>query len=407
MAAGVVRQPRWAARWIAPVVLSLLAAGAWLALQPYTDSVRVQGMLARPEGEVVLRSPVGGVVTEIRARAGALVAQGDRLLVVDDARYSAISDETANEAVLLAAALTTQEEQLQLQLAQLETLEQLDRRRMETEQDSLERDLALLRTELELATRLLSLARGERIDAEGLAEEGHLSRVDLGALQRREAQAQAACLTLQRTISSQTHELAAVAQQRERSVLESAASGARLRSELAALARERALLPGRRQAVVAPISGIVQAVRVASGASVDRQQALLTIIDGHAPLVAELPVPSRSVTSIYPGQRVQLRYAGFPHQRYGSFAGTVLDVTNAPTAVVSMSPGMSGDGASTAFAAPLYRVRVVPDSPSPLIGGRHRDLPVGMQVEVDLLGDSRPLWMWLLEPILALRGRLV
>lgn len=406
IAAGVVRQPRWAARWIAPLVLGLLAAGGWLALQPYTDSVRVQGFLARPGGEVILRSPVSGTVANFSARAGIRVTRGDRLMIIDDSRYSAASDESANEAVLLEAALATQERQLRLQLAQVKSLAELEGRRLTSEQRSVDDDLALLQIELELSARLLAQARDERVDAESLAKDGHLARADLRAVERREAQQQAALLTLRRSQANLQHKSVALDQQRQRSALDSSVSDARLRSELAMLTRERALLPGRRQAVVSPIDGIVRAVRVASGGGVDRQQALLTIVDRDAPLVAELPVPSRAVTSVFPGQRVQLRYAGFPHQRYGSFPGTVLDVTAAPTAVVSIPPGTLSGGSTAYGGAPVYRVRVVPDSSSPQIGGKSRELPVGMQVEADLLGDSRPLWMWLLEPILALRGKL-
>ncbi len=406
IAAGVVRQPRWAARWIAPVVFGLLLAGGWLAVQPYTDSIRVQGLMARPGGEVVLRSPVSGLVADFSARPGTWVSRGDRLMVIDDSRYSAANDETANEVVLLQTALATQERQLQLQLEQVGGLQELERKRLAAEQRSLDEDRALLRIELSLAERLLAQAKEAREDAQTLANDGHLARMDVRALERREAQQESELLKLRRTLASVRHQSVGLDQQRRRSSLEAAASSARLRSELARLASEHARLPGRRQAVVAPISGTVRAIRVAPGGGVDRQQPLLTIIDDDAPLVAELPVPSGSVTNVFPGQRVQLRYSGFPHQRYGSFAGTVLDVTAAPTAVVSSSRVPIAAGAVGAQSASLYRVRVVPDSASPIISGQSRELPVGMQVEADLLGDRRPLWMWLLEPILALRGKL-
>jgi membrane fusion protein len=58
--------------------------------------------------------------------------------------------------------------------------------------------------------------------------------------------------------------------------------------------------------IVAPASGRIAALQVASGDRVDASRPVLTILPEGVPLVAELAVPSRVVAQLAIGQRVQL-----------------------------------------------------------------------------------------------------
>ena len=86
-------------------------------------------------------------------------------------------------------------------------------------------------------------------------------------------------------------------------------------------------------------------------------------------------------------------------RKFGQAPGTVLSVSEAPLA--------QADAAARAGARvePVYRVVVALRSQSVLAYGTpHRLLP-GMEVEADVLLETRRLYEWALEPLYALAGR--
>ena len=55
---------------------------------------------------------------------------------------------------------------------------------------------------------------------------------------------------------------------------------------------------------------------------------------------------------------------------------------------------------------PVFRVRARLESPSITAYGERWPLRSGLSAQADIALDSRPLYLWVIEPILRLRGRL-
>ena len=175
------------------------------------------------------------------------------------------------------------------------------------------------------------------------------------------------------------------------------------RNELAALRAEW------QQAVVAPIDGVVAAPLVERGQAVVSGEQLAQLVPPHATLKAYLHAPSRAIAEISPGATVHLRYPAFPHQKFGVYAGKVVEVSSTslrPQFVAGqgryLGPLLDGIGARE----PLYRVVVELPAQSVSLDGRTHALRHGMTVDADVLLRRRRIVHWMLDPLYSAARRL-
>jgi membrane fusion protein len=390
-------QPPGTATMLVLVLVFLSAAAALLAFGEFTRTERVSGYLV-PEGGVIgLRTPRPGLVARVRVAEGDRVAAGARLVRIRDPRALEAGAPAG------ASALGTIDDRLDrlgrlrgLELARFEADRAADRAALERiegrRRNLLERRSGLGRS-IELAER--ALARQS-----GLAGAGHVS------LQRLE-RAEAELLEVRRR-----H------QTLQGALLELDEEGARLRRRLGGwshrrgvrlaelddrrdhLRRERFDTGGRVDFWLrAPRTGRVASLGVVEGESVRPGQDLLTLLEPDARMNAVLLVPSRAVGFVRAGQRVRLLYDAFPYTRFGVHAAEVIRVGRS-----ILAPSELG-GAATAR-EPVYKVRARPRSGTVRARGEVFPLQAGMALEADIELERRPLWHWLLEPLLALEGRL-
>ena len=149
----------------------------------------------------------------------------------------------------------------------------------------------------------------------------------------------------------------------------------------------------RASTVTAPATGTVTAPTGEIAEPVERGQVLARIVPDDAVLEAELLAPSRAVGFVAAGGEVRLRYAAFPYQKFGQAPGNVVSVSEAPLAPTD------------ARGEPVYRVVVALRSQAVMAYGTPRRLLPGMEVEADVLLETRRLYEWALEPLYALAGR--
>ena len=153
--------------------------------------------------------------------------------------------------------------------------------------------------------------------------------------------------------------------------------------------------------VRAPRAGVVTAIAAQPGQAVSRGARLLTIVPSEGTMVGQLLAPSAAVGFIHPGERVLLRYAGFPYQKFGQHRGVVQDVSRA---------ALSGDevrqwpaGSAPTQSGEYYEITVLPDNQTVAAFGGQARIPANMQVNAYIMLDKRPLYQWILEPIYSVR----
>ncbi|EMC8498575.1 HlyD family efflux transporter periplasmic adaptor subunit [Klebsiella pneumoniae] len=155
--------------------------------------------------------------------------------------------------------------------------------------------------------------------------------------------------------------------------------------------------------LTAPVSGTVAAVLIRQGQSVKSSEAVMTLVPDNARLQIELYATSQNAGFIQPGQRVALRFAAFPYQKFGVQYGTIREIsrtTLTPSDLLSVSPVTWKENEGH------YRVIVEPENTFILAYGKKEPLRPGMALEGDVSLDTRHLWEWLTEPLWSLRGKL-
>jgi membrane fusion protein len=177
--------------------------------------------------------------------------------------------------------------------------------------------------------------------------------------------------------------------------------------KLAALSRDEANLTQtarenlsrRAYEVTAANDGTVERIIAVAGQTVAIGSPLMQVQTGSRALMADIYVPTRSAGFLRVGQTVRLAIDAFPMERFGHVAATVTDVGRSVIA--------PGDALLPAFVKePVFRVRATLAAPAITAYGESYALKSGLSAQADISLDERPLYRWIIEPILRLRGRL-
>lgn len=397
-----LRPPLSHSLWCVAAALLAAALAALLVFGQYTRRVRIQGVTVPSAGIVRLTAPQPGIVLERRAEEGQRVRSGDVLFVIGSERVGAGSHHRGGVHAAVLEQLRRRRALLEDDLArharQLERVtDALARRR-----EALEREALQLRDELAThAAREASAGEHVRRYAE-LARQGFVSpaaarqRDDELLEQRARRQAtQRALLAVRREVAGVAAELAQVP-------FQGAQRRAEVQRELALLQQEVvATEVARSVAVTAPQDGVLTAIAAEPGQAVAAPQPLATLLPVDGPMEAHLFAPSRAIGFVEAGQRVRVRFAAYPFQKFGQYEGEVVGVARAALAAVELPAPL----VSHAPAEPLYRVTVRLASPHVLVNGHAQPLVAGMQVEADVMQERRRLIEWVFEPLIAVGRR--
>lgn len=155
----------------------------------------------------------------------------------------------------------------------------------------------------------------------------------------------------------------------------------------------------------APQAGIVQNLATHTpGTVVAPGTVLLSLVPDSEPLIAVVRIKNTDVGFVRVRQKVRVKVATYPFERYGMLDGTVLNVS--PDA---SSGGGGGNAASSrsnatnpATAAPAtttYKAVIALDSQSLRSGGQGLPLVAGMQVSAEIVEGKRSVLEYLLSPV--------
>ena len=142
--------------------------------------------------------------------------------------------------------------------------------------------------------------------------------------------------------------------------------------------------------VIAPIDGVVTAMRARAGAFADPDRPLMTIIPQPSKTQVELFVPSGVVGFVSVGDEVKLSLDDYPYLRFGTLPSRVISVAQFPT--------------TRPDSKDLRPVHVVTASiPRPWVEamGSKRAIVPGMTLSARIVGERRTLIEWLFGPLFA------
>jgi membrane fusion protein len=386
--------------WTWPTLLiagAVLAGAVFAATASYARRQPTIGALAPAAGAVRMTPPRPGLLAALHVQNGQSVAAGDPLFTLD---FAQSLDGGGTLDAALREALDRQEALLREQLAAEAARTLTERARLDSRLASLEAETRSLTAQRGLQDRRAAIAEERAIAAADLRRRGLLSETEARLREDNALSLRQEMMALDQRLTALAQDAAQATLQRETLAAETADREARLRGGLADLQRQRAEVAANRALVVrAPVAGRVTALQAAAGQRAEPARPVLTLVPDGSELRAELFVPSRAIGFVQPGQAVRLMYDAFPFQHFGTHGGTVESVSAAMLAPEEVSGPVKPTG-------PAYRVTVRLDRATVAAGGRELALQPDMTLRADVVLEERSLMAWLLEPLIAARGRM-
>jgi membrane fusion protein len=381
----------------------VVAIGLFLAMARYARKETVFGQITPSEGAFKISTQLAGIAARVHVKEGQVVKAGAELMSIS-------SDPVLGNGESLVEGLKSIQT-VQRRAQELQTVAraaQIDRQidELTARRDGLQSDIARLSDAAVLLERRKHL-QFQNVDAHRkLASQGMVSAAAVrqqedGLLGMQQQIQQSA-----RELGQQRSQLAQVLAQIGRLHAEAELA----KSDAAALTAQlhehelnlEALHAGR---VVAPIDGVVTALRVHSGSAVSPGQTLAVIVPGTAAapagrLEVELWAPSKAVGFVRPGAHVRIMYDAFPYQTFGVGHGVVVDVSGTPLPPSELSLPLDSH-------EQLFRIRVSLTDPNLVAYGRAWALVPGMRLSADLILEEQSLMDWVLGPLRALNKRAI
>jgi membrane fusion protein len=397
----ILLEPRPSQALLVRVSLALgVAVLAFLIFGSYARKARLSGVLVPVHGLARIVAPQAGVVTDIFVSEGAKVKKGTPLIALSSEMQNEALGSTREEIVRriisrrdsTAASQHVQEQLFDQQSADL-------RKRLDAltiEQQHLVREIALQRTRVEIgdaavararamrAQDLIPLPRLQRAEQESIDDKSKLEAMERSqfTLQREQIQIEATLREMPMRRQTQLSEI-------DRNV--------------SALDQELAEAESRRKIVIsAPYDGVVTSLQAEKGSTAQANIPLMSVVPAGSDLQASLYGSSRAIGFVKPGQKVSIRYQAFPYQKFGAYAGTVTSVSKSATNPAELPQQLAGIYAP---AESLFRINIRLDRQTATTYGEPAALQAGMQLEADVITDSRRLIEWMFEPLFTLTGK--
>lgn len=365
----------------------------------YTNRVRVSGAIVPGAGvtEVFSRQP-GHIVSGI-SEEGTAVKQGDVLYTVSLDDVSSMG-ETAS---LVETQLRIQKETLVKALAERARLDAIDKDGLNTQESQLGQELDRLREQIATTSEYLELLKGLAEKYRSLTDRHVTAEREFEAREEKYRDNQRELQSLRR----QEVQLLAQRSEVHTKLLGFDANATlvagELRQRIAVIDQQLAEGAARHSIdIVAPRDGTLTAVIAKPGQMIEAGAPLVSILPADSTLEAQLWAPSSAIGFVKEGNKVLMRYAAFPYQKFGQYSGVVTKISR--VTIKSQDATEQGGAAAQAQRAAFYRISVRPDSQNVVAYGKLEPLRAGMAVEAELMLDTRPLYQWISEPLYSLRG---
>lgn len=387
----------------------VVVGGLWIGTFSKQETMR--GVVLGARGSQRVNSTVAGTVSVIWVKQGDTVKPGERLLTITP-QQSGAGARSLSEVEL--AGLRSQTESIDRRIVEIRDLMTRDAGDLKAYEDSSKKLAANLEQQEADMKRALDQQAAAVEKLRGYLKRGLATR-DMVSNQERALQDYKRQLA---DVRMQITQLTSTRIDRRRTV-EQNNNGSN--SQLADLERAKASLNSQiEQAksaiateILAVTGGQVAAVNVREGSQVNAGDTVVAIGDPSAPFTVALEAPSKTMGLLTMGQRVVLKYDAFPYKTFGVKYGKVIAIgeqpVSLPKAVADDKPFIDpklGDAGPAPPPQSRYLVEVEPEDRTINAYGVDRPILVGSTLSADVVVERRRLIDWVIDPILAMRGRL-
>jgi membrane fusion protein len=384
-----------AATIAAVVILSLLFVGS------FTRKAHISGWLVPEQGLARIFAPQSGVVMQLLVAEGAKVTAGAPLVV--------LSSEVQSEAGATREAVVQRITSRRDSMAQAKQVKQ---QLLDQKWNDLQGHALSLTIERSSLARQLELERNRLAQTEQARDESFRAR-DLSTLKGTNATEDAYLAqvsrvqTAERALSAFDRQFWEVQSEIRAFPLQRQNQMAEIERGVTELEQQLVEAEARRQIVItAPHDGIVTGIQTELGGNANPSVPIMSLVPNGSALQAQLFSPSRAIGFVHSGQRVLLRYQAFPYQKFGLYEGVIRTVSHSAVSPAEMTQQLSGLASLYGANEPIYRVTVDLAQQTVTAYGDAVPLQPGMQVEADVMIESRRLIEWVLDPLYSLTGKL-
>lgn len=383
---------------LAGLLVLMAATFTWLMLMgSYARTERAVGVVRASGTAARVGVPIAGTLSELYAHEGQRVRAGDPLAAISTERFGVDGVSADNQVI---DSLDRELNSLSDRLAALPPASALQAEGTNAKIAALISSKVAERAAETSAAQRLRLAEASLKRMEPVATRGFISSE---AMRQRYEEvislhdAEIEARSRQAALDGQIAELRTERRSLPLTLIQQRGD---ILSQISRARRDRGIAAAQRGYLVrAPVGGEVTALQVRQGQAVDPRLALMTVAPVDTAVTAELYLPSRAIGFVRTGQLVRIRYDAFPFQRFGTGSGRITHVSLAVLRPEDIE-------APITIKEPMYRVVVAIDRPWFGAYGHRYRIQAGMALDADVVLEERSFGAWLLEPLLALRGRL-
>ncbi len=392
----------WAALGITVLLVSLLVYGQ------YTKRARVMGVLAPERGVIKVIPPQAGLIVARHVNEGDRVKAGDKLFTLSLERVTQNANQASasGSGAALLESFKARKNNLTLERSNQTALAAQQRQQLSASITNGELELTQLRREITTQTSRVKSVEGQVAKLQALADQKFVSEMALQQKSDELLDQQSRLLSLERALGERNRALVTLRGEFEQLGLKNERERAAIDRSVMELDQATITTEAQREIIItAPQAGTIATVQAEPG-QIATGQPLLAILPDGAQLQAHLFAPSASVGFVAPGQTVRLRYAAYPYQKFGQHQGQVIAVTRVPFGAQELPANLGQTVMAAAqMGEGLYRITVGLNEQTILAYGQQQVLVAGLQLEADVLQETRSLLEWLFEPLFSIQGR--
>jgi membrane fusion protein len=376
------------------IITAVALVFTFLFLGQYARKETVVGYLTPISGTSKVFLPQQGTIKEIYVREGQEVQKGQPLLAVETSQI-AVNGQDVNSTML--ASLESQRNLLTNQIGAEQERTNSEQARLtaligglETETSEFQAQIGNQKERIRVSDELVSSVTGLR--ARGYISELEFRQRELAALEQKQKLS-----SLNQQLAARQNQLTETRYSLQQLPTIMAQKIQSLRNELSATEQRIAEINGRRAYIIrAGTVGRVSTLQATVGQFADPRRLQLEIVPIDGVLQAELLVPTRAIGFVRPGQKVRIKYEAFPYQKFGTYTGKIIKVSQ----TILTSSDASGP---IALKEPAYRVTAALERPDIDAYGNKLPLQADMLLSADIILEQRSLIGWFLDPLLSVR----
>ena len=404
------------------VVLFVLCMLALIFWGEYTRRVAVSGYLIPVAGVVRIHSLQAGRAALVHVTEGQTVTSGQALVTVVDERPDAHGYDSRSQGV---AQIQARQNNLKNVMQQQRELFVQTRDGLVRRTGTLQQEMAQLQSEQQTQTTRVAYAKTTHARYLELLKQNYVSQNAVQEKLETVIDHEARLQTMQRAYTGLRRELETLQAEMATLPMRESTQVSDLQRNVGIAQQELIELDARRELVVtSPQAGRVSGLTVKQSQVVNPERPLMMLlpqaVGSESELEAHLFAQSKDAGFVKAGQVVLVRYSAYPYQKFGHYKGVVTEVSRTPLMPselpfpvatktdASAVAGLGGLGALAGAASssePVFRIRVKLADQTARAYGAAQPLQSGMQLEADIMLDTRTVFEWIMEPVYSLRGK--